>query len=73
MQVAALRNGEIDVGLLRPIVDTAGLAVMVLREEQVVLLLPETHPLAQRKRIPLRVLAGCCVRHGRVERCREDT
>ncbi len=58
MQVAALRNGEIDVGLLRPIVDTAGLAVRVLRKEKVVLLVPETHRLARRTTIPLRVLAG---------------
>jgi DNA-binding transcriptional LysR family regulator len=58
MQVAALRSGEIDVGLLRPTVDTAGLAVTVLREEKVVLLLPETHRLARRRTIPLKILAG---------------
>jgi len=56
-QVQALRSGEIDVGLLRVPADTTGLVEHTLREDRMALMLPETHPLARRRRIPLRALA----------------
>ena len=56
-QVQALRSGEIDVGLLRLPADTTGLVGHTVREDRMALMLPETHPLARRRRIPLRALA----------------
>jgi DNA-binding transcriptional LysR family regulator len=57
-QLQALRNGDIDVGLLRPPVQDAELAADVLLEEPFVLALPEGHPLAALKRVPARRLAS---------------
>jgi DNA-binding transcriptional LysR family regulator len=56
-QVQALRAGEIDVGLLRLPADTADLATHTVREDRMALMLPETHPLARKARVPLRALA----------------
>jgi DNA-binding transcriptional LysR family regulator len=56
-QVHALRAGEIDVGLLRLPADTADLDAHTVREDRMALMLPETHPLARKKRIALRALA----------------
>jgi LysR family transcriptional regulator, benzoate and cis,cis-muconate-responsive activator of ben and cat genes len=56
-QVQALRSGEIDVGLLRVPADTADLVVHTVREDRMALMLPDTHPLARKKRLPLRALA----------------
>ena len=56
-QVHALRAGEIDVGLLRLPADTADLEAHIVREDRMALMLPETHPLARKMRIPLRALA----------------
>lgn len=53
-QLAALRDGSIDVALLRPSADTADradLAVHTLREERYVVALPEGHRLATRSRV----------------------
>ena len=55
-QVQALRSGEIDVGLLRVPADTTDLAEHTVREDRMALMLPETHPLARRRSIPLRSL-----------------
>ena len=46
MQVAALLDGSLDLGLLRPPVRDPGLEVRVLRREPLVAVLPESHPLA---------------------------
>jgi DNA-binding transcriptional LysR family regulator len=50
-QVAALRDGRIDLALLRPPVDEAALRLTVLRREGLIVALPEGHPLAARKRL----------------------
>ena len=56
-QLAALRDDRIQVGFLRPPVADAGLAVTTFFREPLVAVLPAEHPLAARKRIPLRALA----------------
>jgi DNA-binding transcriptional LysR family regulator len=52
-QVEALREGRIQVGLLRPPIDDAGLTVEPIHREPLVAALPERHPLARRARIRL--------------------
>ena len=56
-QVQALRSGEIDVGILRLPADTADLAEHTVREDRMALMLPDSHPLARRRSIPLRALS----------------
>lgn len=50
-QVAALREGTIDVALLRPPVTDPRLEVRRLRRDRLVVAVPEEHPLAGRRRI----------------------
>lgn len=53
-QIAALRDGSIDLALLRPSgnpADQTDLAVVTLREEKYVVALPEDHRLASRSRL----------------------
>ncbi len=57
-QVAALRSGTIDVGLLRPFGAEPGIAVAPLRRDGLVVALPREHPLAGRGRLRVRDLAG---------------
>jgi DNA-binding transcriptional LysR family regulator len=57
-QVHALRAGEIDVGFLRLPADTHDLVAATVREETMLLMLPESHPLAGRAEVPLAALAG---------------
>jgi DNA-binding transcriptional LysR family regulator len=63
-QIPALRAGEIDIGWLRPqqpsteTVGQAGLRTRVLSRDSVLAVLPSTHPLAARRRIPLAALAN---------------
>lgn len=45
-QVAALADGTIDLGFLRPPVNDPGVEVRVLRREPLIAALPESHPLA---------------------------
>jgi DNA-binding transcriptional LysR family regulator len=52
-QVAALTDGSLDLGLLRPPVRNAGIEVHVLRREPLIAVLPEHHPLAGHDRVPL--------------------
>src|SRR5512133_1148541 len=56
LQLEALRNGEIDVGFVRPPVGTDGLVARTILEERLGILLPKAHPLAKRSEIPIRVL-----------------
>jgi LysR family transcriptional regulator, benzoate and cis,cis-muconate-responsive activator of ben and cat genes len=56
-QVQALRSGEIDVGFLRLPADIDELVAHVVREERMALMLPESHPLAAMREVPLRALA----------------
>lgn len=56
--VAGLRSGEIDVAFIRPpLSDDEGLEVEPLVEEPMVIVLPESHPRAGDRSMPLAVLA----------------
>lgn len=55
-QVAALADGTLDLGFLRPPVRDRGIEVRVLRREPLIAVLPEAHPLASRASVPLRDL-----------------
>lgn len=57
-QTAALLAGAIDVGLMREPPDEPGLAVRPVLSEGFVAVLPAAHPLAARRTVPLRELAG---------------
>jgi len=57
-QIEALLNHEIDVGFLRPPVDSAELDSEVLFEQEFVVVLPKRHPLAKRKSVRLKDLAS---------------
>ncbi|WP_109507848.1 LysR substrate-binding domain-containing protein [Nocardioides speluncae] len=50
-QVDALLSGEIDLALLRPPVADAGVRLRHLREDRLIVALPDGHRLAQRKRL----------------------
>lgn len=57
-QVNALRAREIDVGFLRLPADTHDLVTTTVREETMMLMLPTSHPFAERPEVPLAALAG---------------
>lgn len=57
-QTAALREGRLDVGILRLPVDEATLDWRAVTDEPLVAVLPASHPLAAQKRTPLAALAG---------------
>jgi DNA-binding transcriptional LysR family regulator len=57
-QTAALREGQIDVGLIRLPVNEPTLSTRVISRDPLVVALPAGHPLAKRRRVPLRSLAG---------------
>jgi Transcriptional regulator len=57
-QVAALRNGDIDIALLRPPVADLGLSVEAIRRDRLVVALPEGHRLASAARVRVKQLAG---------------
>jgi DNA-binding transcriptional LysR family regulator len=52
-QVAALADGSLDLGLLRPPVHSTAIDVQVLRREPLIAVLPEHHALAGRDRVRL--------------------
>ena len=54
--LAGLRSGTLDVAFMRPPEDAAGLEVVELLREQIVIVLPSHHPLAGRKKIPVKSL-----------------
>ncbi|MDI1451417.1 LysR family transcriptional regulator [Polyangium sp. 6x1] len=56
-QLDAIKEGWIDVGLVRGKVDDASLASACVARDPLVVVLPAGHPLAERKRIPLGMLA----------------
>jgi len=56
-QNEALKNGEIDVGFLRPPVDQLHLDCYQLFEEEFVVVLPKTHRLAKRRNLKLKDVA----------------
>jgi DNA-binding transcriptional LysR family regulator len=57
-QYEALRAGTIDVGILRHVDDRPGIETEPLFEERFVVVLSEHHPLAKRKSLRLKQLAG---------------
>jgi DNA-binding transcriptional LysR family regulator len=57
-QNEALQKGVIDVGFLRPPVDRANLDCELLFEEEFVVVLPAKHPLARRRSLKLKDVAG---------------
>lgn len=56
-QVAALRSGHIDIGLIRPPISEPTLTTRVISRDPLVAALPAGHPLAKRRRLPLAALA----------------
>jgi len=56
--VAALLGGEIDLALLRPPVLDPGVAVEVVRRDRLIVVLPDGHPLARRRRLRMADLSG---------------
>jgi DNA-binding transcriptional LysR family regulator len=57
-QVEALRDGRIDVGFLLPPINDPAIEVREAWREEMVIALPQDHPLARRKALPLRALLG---------------
>ena len=57
-QVTALRNGDIDLALLRPPIADLGLTVVQLRQDRLVVALPASHPLAATDQVRVKQLAG---------------
>lgn len=55
-QVPALLEGRVDVGLGRDLEPSAGLSVVAVRRERLVLAVPRDHPLHRRRRVNLREL-----------------
>jgi DNA-binding transcriptional LysR family regulator len=58
LQNEALRKGEIDIGFFRPPIDQAHLDCELLFEEEFVVVLPRTHPLAKRRFLRLKDIAS---------------
>ena len=56
-QIAALRDGRLHVGLLRPPVDDRGLALLTVSRDPLVAVLPEDHALAAEEQVQLGALA----------------
>lgn len=56
VQLAALRNAELDVGFVRPPISTEGLVARTVLKERLGILLPKAHPLAKRSEIPIAAL-----------------
>ncbi len=57
-QLDALRRGEIEVGFVTGPIAEPGLERLVVQNEQLVVVLPEAHPLARLPAVPLAKLAG---------------
>jgi len=56
-QNEALRKGEIDIGFMRPPLDQLNLDCELLFEEEFVVVMPRTHPLAKRRVLRLKEVA----------------
>ena len=57
-QIAALKEGRIDVGFLRQPVRDEGLIIKSILRESLVVVMPERHPLATHRRVALGALAN---------------
>ncbi|MES2523526.1 MAG: LysR substrate-binding domain-containing protein [Gemmatimonadota bacterium] len=55
-QVDALQRDLVDIALVRGPLERGGLTIDVILEERFVLAMPDTHPLASRTRVPLRLV-----------------
>ena len=58
VQVDLLRRGLLDAGLVRPPIQAAGIEIEVVGVEPLRAVLPDDHPLAGRRSLPLDALAG---------------
>jgi DNA-binding transcriptional LysR family regulator len=58
LQVDLLRRGLLDAGLVRPPIQAAGIEIEVVGVEPLRAVLPDDHPLAGRRSLPLDALAG---------------
>jgi DNA-binding transcriptional LysR family regulator len=58
LQSAALLDGQVDVGIMRPPIDREGLLSQLLFEESFLALLSSRHPLAKGRHLKLQQLAG---------------
>lgn len=52
-QLAALHNGDIDIGILRPPVTDADITVEPIRRDRLLVAIPADHPLAERTRLTI--------------------
>jgi DNA-binding transcriptional LysR family regulator len=57
-QAAALREGSLDLGLLRPLADTTGLTLTDVRRERLLVAVTRDHRFATRRRLRVRDLGG---------------
>lgn len=57
VQLEDLRSGKLDLGIVRPPVDSEGLALEAVAEDRLLAAVPATHPLANRHRISAATLA----------------
>ncbi|MFI5625610.1 LysR family transcriptional regulator [Nocardioides sp. NPDC051685] len=57
-QAAALADGTLDLGLLRPLPDSAGLAITHLRQEDLLVAMPKDHRFAARRQVRVTDLDG---------------
>jgi len=55
-QIEALRNGDIDVGVMRTPADVGEFATQMILRDQLGVLVPEKHALAARRQVPLKAL-----------------
>lgn len=58
VQLQDLRSGKLDVGIVRPPIDSEDLVVEAVAEDRLLAAVPATHPLAGRRRISATTLAG---------------
>ncbi|WP_394831284.1 LysR substrate-binding domain-containing protein [Pendulispora rubella] len=58
VQLAALERGEIDIAFIRTPVEIKDFETMPLTEESMALVLPEDHPLARKRMVPLTALSN---------------
>lgn len=57
-QVRAINSGYIDLGFSRPLFDQQRLASLSVAREPLMLAIPQSHPLASRRRTPLELIDG---------------
>lgn len=57
-QFEALQNGQIDIGLLRPLHTETGIDIATLLKEPYVVAMHKAHALAEHDEVPIRALAG---------------